>query len=157
MAHFAEIDSNNKVLRVVVACNEDIANNGGEQSVEAAAHFRRTCSLSINGVNWVQTSYNHSFRKQFAGSGMMYDSVKDKFLTPKPFESWSLDANDDWSAPIAYPSITSENVSDVGELDFLEIKWDDANQKWLAKQVINSNGDLSNIEWNPNSSSWSVV
>ena len=148
MAHFAEIDSNNKVLRVVVACNDDIANNGGEQSVEAAAHFRQICSLSINGVNWVQTSYNNNFRKTFAGYGMTYDIVKDKFLEQQPFPSWSLNDNDDWVAPIAYPSITSEVTEGVLPAEGV---------KFIAKKIINDSGDLANIEWNPSLSSWSVV
>jgi hypothetical protein len=62
MAHFAEIDLNGKVLRVNCACNQDIANNGGEQSEQAAKHFETTSPLSENGVKWVQTSYNHNFR-----------------------------------------------------------------------------------------------
>ena len=157
MAHFAEIDSNNKVLRVVVACNDDIANNGGEQSVEAATHFKQTCSLSINGIAWVQTSYNHNFRKTFAGYGMTYDAVKDKFLEKQPFSSWSLDDNDDWVAPVAYPSIISEDIPDVGEVRFIEINWDEDNQKWTGIKLRPSDGVLLDIEWDPSASSWSVI
>jgi hypothetical protein len=107
MAHFAEIDLNNIVLRVVVACNQDIANNGGELSEQAAEHFKTLCPLSENGIKWIQTSYNHNFRKQYAGIGYTYDSIKDKFISPQPFASWSLDANDDWQAPVAFPTVTT--------------------------------------------------
>ena len=55
MAHFAEIDSDNKVLRVVVACNDDVNANGGDQSESAAEHFKTVAPLSILGVKWVQT------------------------------------------------------------------------------------------------------
>jgi hypothetical protein len=55
MAHFAELDENNVVLRIVVACNQDIANNGGEQSEQAAEHFKTVLPFSSNGVKWVQT------------------------------------------------------------------------------------------------------
>ena len=106
MAHFAEIDSNNKVLRVVVACNQDVANNGGEQSEQAAKHFETTVPLSSNGVKWVQTSCNSNFRKQHAGTGYTYDSNKDKFIAPQPYPSWSLDENDDWQAPVPKPEPT---------------------------------------------------
>jgi len=68
MAHFTELDSNNKVLKVVVACNQDIANNGGEQSVAAATHFESVLPLSSQGVKYVQTSYN-SNAPGSAGSG----------------------------------------------------------------------------------------
>ena len=103
MGHFAEIDSNNKVLRVNCACNQNIANNGGDQSEQAAEHFQTISPLSENGVKWVQTSYNNNFRKQYAGTGYTYDSIKDKFIKPQPFPSWSLDSNDDWQSPIPYP------------------------------------------------------
>jgi hypothetical protein len=104
MAHFAELDSNNKVLRVVVGCNQDIANNGGEQSEQAAEHFKTVCPLSENGIKWVQTSYNNNFRKCYAGIGFYYDPIKDKFITPQPAASWSLDSNDDWQPPIPMPN-----------------------------------------------------
>tara|TARA_E500000305_G_C3929014_1_gene191859 strand:- start:176 stop:643 length:468 start_codon:yes stop_codon:yes gene_type:complete len=155
MAHFAEIDENGVVLRVVAACNEDIANNGGEQSEEAALHFRSVCPLTISGNEWVQTSYSNSFRKQFAGRGKIYDKVKNKFIMPQPFASWTLDASDDWQAPVAYPSV----VTDVGNSNvaLIEINWDEDNQKWLAQKVNDSDGALIDIEWNTSTNAWDVV
>jgi hypothetical protein len=50
MAHFAELDKDNKVIRVVVACNIDIANNGGELSEQAAKNFESICPFLENGV-----------------------------------------------------------------------------------------------------------
>ena len=120
MGHFAEIDSNNKVLRVNCACNQDIANNGGDQSEQAAQHFQTISPLSENGVKWVQTSYNNNFRKQYAGTGYTYDSIKDKFITPQPFPSWSLDTNDDWQPPIPYPQ------NDNNQQYF----WNEDNKTW---------------------------
>ena len=61
MAHFAELDSNNIVIEVKKACNIDIQNNGGEQSEQAATHFKSVCPLSENGIKYVQTSYNDNF------------------------------------------------------------------------------------------------
>jgi hypothetical protein len=120
MGHFAEIDSNNKVLRVNCACNQDIANNGGDQSEQAAQHFATVSPLSENGVKWVQTSYNNNFRKQYAGTGYTYDLIKDKFIKPQPFPSWSLDSNDDWQSPIPYPQ------NDNNQQYF----WNEDNQTW---------------------------
>jgi len=128
MAHFAEIDSNNKVLRVVVGCNQDIANNGGEQSEQAAEHFKTVCPLSINGIKWVQTSYNSNFRKQYAGVNYTYDSIKDKFIAPQPYLSWSLDASDDWQAPVPQPSLTEEQISE-GKY----YSWNEENLSWDLK------------------------
>jgi hypothetical protein len=146
MAHFAEIDSNNVVLRVNKACDIDIANNGGEQSEQAAEHFATVSPLSESGVKWVQTSYNHNFRKQFAGKGYTYDANKDKFIIPQPFASWSLDINDDWKAPVTYPTIEKD-----GDIDY-NIYWDEANLKWKA--VDRNNTDSAIFEWNSSSLSW---
>jgi hypothetical protein len=52
MAHFAEIDLNNKVLRIVAACDQDVSNNGGNQSEKAAEYFKTVCPLSENGIKW---------------------------------------------------------------------------------------------------------
>ena len=120
MAHFAEIDSNNKVLRVVVACNQDIANNGGELSEQAAEYFKKICPLSENGIKWIQTSYNNNFRKKYAGRGYIYDSIKDKFISPQPYPSWTLDSNDDWISPIPYPNNEDKSL----------YKWNETNQSW---------------------------
>ena len=144
MAHFAELDINNKVLRVVVACNQDIANNGGEQSEQAAEHFKTVCKLSENGVKWVQTSYNNNFRKQYAGTGKIYDSIKNKFINEQPFSSWSLDANDDWQAPIAYPTVTT-----YGDNVKYFISWDEAGQRWIGKDF-----EYNEFAWVPSSLSW---
>jgi len=133
MAHFAELDSNNKVLRVVVACNEDIANNGGEQSEQAGEHFKTVCPLSENGVKWIQTSYNNNFRKQYAGINFTYDPVKNKFLSPQIFSSWSLDANDEWKAPVAYPTIRTYGDN----IPYL-ILWDEDNLRWIGKDKQNN-------------------
>ena len=120
MGYFAEIDSNNKVLRVNSACNQDIANNGGDQSEQAAQHFATVSPLSENGVKWIQTSYNHNFRKQYAGKGHTYDSVKDKFISPQPYPSWSLDANDDWQPPVPYPQNNDNQY----------YSWNENNKNW---------------------------
>ena len=144
MAHFAELDLNNKVLRVVVACNQDIANNGGEQSEQAAEHFKKVCPFSEKGVKWVQTSYNNNFRKQYAGIGYTFDSTKNKFIAPQPFASWSLDANDDWQAPVAYPTVTT-----YGDNVRYFISWDETGQRWIGKD-----NELNEFKWIPSSFSW---
>ena len=104
MAHFAELDKDNKVLRVVVGCNTDIANNGGEQSTQAATHFETVVPLSTDGVKWMQTSYNHNFRKQYAGHDFIYDETNDRFLHPKPGAAWTYNTDGDLVPPMPMPS-----------------------------------------------------
>ena len=138
MAHFAEIDSNNKVLRVVVGCNQDIANNGGELSEQAAEHFKTVCPLSSEGIKWVQTSYNNNFRKQYAFIGCTYDENLDKFINPQPYPSWILNENFDWK-----PNISSLPPR-------YSLKWDENVQKYF----ITKTSDQTIFEWNPENSTW---
>lgn len=72
MAHFAEIDENNKVIRVLVVDNE--FENEGEDYLAN--------QLGLGG-RWIQTSYNAKFRGKFAGIGDVYDVKKDMFISPE--------------------------------------------------------------------------
>ncbi len=93
MSHWAELDENNVVLRVLVGDNNDPNGDEGYQWL-----------LDNLGGTWVKTSYNATIRKNFAGIGYTYDEALDAFVPPKPFESWVLDAETArWEAPVAYP------------------------------------------------------
>ena len=114
MAHFAEIVSG-VVARVIVVSNADTASNGVEDGAIGAAF----CHALLGGA-WVQTSYNGNMRKNYAGIGYTYDTLRDAFIAPKPFASWVLDeATCRWSAPVAMPS---EGVW----------MWDEATVSWVA-------------------------
>jgi len=104
ISHWAELDENNIVTRVLVGDNNDPAGDEGYQWL-----------LDNLGGTWVKTSYNtvagqHTnggtpFRKNYAGIGYSYDESRDAFIPPKPFASWTL--NEDtctWNAPVAYPT-----------------------------------------------------
>jgi hypothetical protein len=144
MAHFAELSQANIVLRVVVIDNNDVIANGGDQSATAEKAVEQIVPFSKWGVKWVQTSYNNNFRKQYAGIGYTFDSVKNKFIAPQPFASWSLDANDDWQAPVAYPTVLT-----YGDNVRYFISWDEAGQRWIGKDDQNNE-----FAWSPDSSSW---
>jgi hypothetical protein len=79
MAHFAELDSNNVVLRVVVVNNEDTMDANGVESEDVGVAY---CQ-SLFGGNWKQTSYNGNFRKHYAGIGYTYDPALDEFVPPQ--------------------------------------------------------------------------
>jgi len=83
MSHWAELDENNKVIRVTVGDNNDPAGDEGY-------------SWLINnlGGTWVQTSYNANFRFNYAGIGFTYDPVDDAFIAPAPCEHEELLLND---------------------------------------------------------------
>ena len=119
MAHFAELkamtdptgftsDSHQVVQRVVVVGNDIPAGDSTLGENDMHVDGETWCINFFKGGIWKQTSYNHNFRKQYAGKGYVYDPVKDKFIAPQPFASWSLDDNDNWQAPIDKPSITEE-------------------------------------------------
>jgi len=152
MAHFAEIDNTGKVLRVLVACNQDILNNGGDLSEQAAENFKKVAPLSKEGIKWVQTSYNNNFRKQFANSNFIYDSVKDIFISPKPFNSWILNSNNNWEAPVPYPSdITFGGPDQNNNYLTYVVNWDEDNKRWIG---FDYNVPPNKFAWILESSSW---
>ena len=125
MAHFAEIDSNSLVLRVVVVSNADTALADGKETESIGiAHCQK-----LFGGTWVQTSYNGNFRKNYAGVGSTYDSTRNAFYSPKPFNSWVLNESTCfWEAPVALPS-------DSGEGDPPKMyKWDEDSTSWVVDE-----------------------
>lgn len=103
MAHYAFLDSNGVVTQVIVGKDE------GEDGVDWEQYYGQ-----IKGQTCKRTSYNtranaHAtngspFRKNYAGIGYVYDSVKDAFIPPKPYPSWILDEETcTWEAPIKRP------------------------------------------------------
>ena len=151
MAHFAELNNSNEVLRVVVISNDDVEANGGELSSEAETFVASIVPHSEDGTAWKQTSYNNNFRKQYAGIGDTFDSSKDKFIKPKPYPSWSLDSNDDWEAPVTYPTITEIDSKPV------LISWDEDNQKWLGATYTGAPIVTTNYEWDATNLQWNEV
>ena len=122
MAHFAELDSNNIVLRVVVIHNEDIKTSSGFESEELGIAF---CQNLFGGGTWIQTSYTGKIRTNFAGTGFTYDPERDAFIPPKPedYPSWVLDENTlRWTFPIPEPT---ENRASY--------RWDESTVSWVLK------------------------
>ena len=106
MSHWAEIDQNNIVLRVLVGNNSEP--DEGQAFMESL------------GGTWVKTSYNGTIRKNFAGIGFHYDPVADHFYAPQPYPSWTLDENAQWQAPVPYPT------------DGLMYQWNEELADWQA-------------------------
>jgi|9_EtaG_2_1085328.scaffolds.fasta_scaffold31292_2 hypothetical protein len=123
MAHFAQLDSNNIVLTVLVVNNEVLLKEDNTESELKGIEFLNSL---LGTSNWKQTSYNGNFRKNFAGVGYTYDSGRDAFVPPKPFDSWVL--NEDtclWEAPIEYPNtLNDEGIPDI-------YLWNEEKQEWV--------------------------
>jgi len=119
VAHFAELDDNNIVKRVIVVATKD---NSDANGVEKESIGRAFCERLFGG-NWVQTSYNGNMRKRYAGIGYSYDPALDAFIAPKPFPSWTLDDNADWQAPVPMPT------------DGKMYAWDEDAQAWVETEM----------------------
>ena len=103
MAHFAKLDSDNKVIHVSVVDNWNTVDGSGNESEEVGVAYLK----SIHGAdtNWKQTSYNNNIRKNYAGIGYTYDAGRDAFISPKPFASWILNETTcRYEAPISKPT-----------------------------------------------------
>ena len=112
MAHFTKLNQNNIVITVNVVHNNELLVDGVENEQKGVDFLN---NLFNTNDNWKQTSYNtrggvHKlggtpFRKNYAGVGYTYDEVKDAFIEPQPYPSWTL--NEDtcqWEAPVAFPN-----------------------------------------------------
>jgi hypothetical protein len=137
MASFAKLNSENIVITVVSVVNEVIKDSNGVEQEQLGIDFLKTLYNEPNAV-WKQTSYNtrggiHSsggtpFRKNHAGIGMTYDSNRDAFISPKPFNSWILNENTClWEAPIPMPTTELENNQFYS--------WDEETLNWTLQNI----------------------
>ena len=108
MPYFARLDENNVVLsveRVVGVADGDAEGEAFLRNIYGTTDRFRFCK------------YNGTVRKQYPGPGFTYDEAGDVFVQPRPYPSWTLDANHDWQAPVAKP-----------DGDYWA--WDEASQSW---------------------------
>ena len=118
MAYFAELNSNNVVLRVIAVDNNECLDSSGVEQESLGIAF---CQNLLGGV-WKQTSYNSKIRKNYAGIGYTYDQSRDAFIPPQPYSSWIIDETTcQWKAPVEYPSANKFYL------------WDETNLKWELK------------------------
>ena len=115
MAHFAQLNADNEVITVTVVSNQDILDDEGREIESLGVEI---CERVVGPGPWVQTSYNGTFRKQYAGIGFTYDPDADVFISISPYPSWKLDSNYDWQAPTPMP--------DDGGL----YSWNEETQTW---------------------------
>ena len=119
MAHFAKINDNNFVVQIIVVSNAD-APDPFPGSEALGQQF--IAGLGLGGI-WKQTSYNGTFRKNYASIGCVWDEQRDAFIPPQPFPSWVLDEETcNWVAPVPYP--------DDGE----QYWWDEGAASWVLDE-----------------------
>lgn len=108
MAHFAKLGINNVITQVVVVDNKDTSDAEGNEK----EHIGQAFLERVLGGQWVQTSYNDSFRIKYAGSGYTWrpdlntsNVITGAFIAPKPYQSWSLNTEYtfNWDPPITQP------------------------------------------------------
>lgn len=115
MAHFAEIGLDNIVQQVIVVNNGELLDENGIEQEAKGCEFCR----QLLGGTWIQTSYNNTLRKNFAGVGYTYNSTLDAFVPPQPYPSWTLDETTcHWQPPTPMPQ------------DGNQYTWNEATQTW---------------------------
>lgn len=106
MSHWAEVDNNNKVIRVLVGDNNDPAGDEGYQWL-----------IDNLGGTWIKTSYNSKIRGTYAGIGYTYNPEEDIFITPQPYPSWIREGSF-WNPPVPRP-------------EGLNWRWDEDTLSWI--------------------------
>lgn len=102
MAHFAELNADNIVQRIVVVANAVLDKDGVETESQGVTHLQ---SLYGADTQWKQCSYNGTTRFRFPSPGMFYDASKDGFYTPQPHDNWVWDDTSKcYVPPVAYPT-----------------------------------------------------
>ena len=153
MAHFCELDEDNKVLKTLVFSNDDIDKHGGDLSITAEQWVATTPFTTAEdsptgkaGVSWKQTSYSGTFRKNFGGVGSYYDKTRDAFiLVEKPFNSWVLNETSfRYEAPIDWP-----NTNKIRD-EFVFYDWNETNQRFQGRII----SDNKEVYWNHNNLTW---
>ncbi len=152
MASFAELKPSNNVVLRTVKIGDDVPTSDGPLGENDMRPDGETyCTNLFGGGIWKQCSATGAFRKQNAGIGDTYDAVKDKFIRPQPYPSWTLDSNDDRQAPVAVPNestlILDENVS-VLKFPY----WVEEEYRWESQDLLAD--PMVNYYWNTDTSSW---
>lgn len=138
MAHYAILDSNNIVVKVIVGKDENDNNTNWEDfyAQEFGMTCKRTSYNTCAGIHYdpdtrlPSNNQSKAYRKNYAGIGYQYDEQRDAFIPPKPYPSWILNENRCvYEAPIPVPDNTNP------------YRWDEETLSWIARQTEISNGN----------------
>lgn len=132
MAHFAQLDEQNKVIQVIVVSNDVINNLPFPESEPLGVDFCQ--SLYGENTVWKQTSYNGNFRKIYAGIGHLYDATVDEFIPPVE----NLLNNDTLTIDPITPALSEENSSTTESIFVLPTVSENIILDTTASDTINS-------------------
>jgi hypothetical protein len=133
MAHFAKIGLDSKVIRVSVVDNKNLLDADGNEVESIGVTYLNGVYGDDDTYIWKQTSYNGTFRKNFAGIGYTYDSVRDAFIPPNEYGSWVL--NDEtciWENPVLRPDLETNSFGGYKNKWF----WDEDTVSWVLEGVV---------------------
>lgn len=123
MASFVKLNSDNIVIAGEYVVNEVIKDSNGIEQEQLGIDFLKKLYNEPTAV-WKQTSYNNRIRKNYAGIGFTYDSNRDAFIPPKPYNSWILNEQTcTWEAPVAYPT------------DGQRYSWNEETLNWTLQNI----------------------
>lgn len=161
--YFAELNSNNVVIRVIVG-NPDSVSHPMDPAGEQWCSENIPNDLGIDlvngvypGVSWKQTFDDNITRGNFAAKNYTYDSVNDVFISTQPYASWVLDGSYKWKPPVGFPI-----VDDLGNSlprgaffpDSLSIGWSEPDLTWIGTRKI---GEVVVTKlWNSNNLTWNI-
>ena len=124
MAHYAFMDSDNIVVKVITGVDETETQDDNGTVVGGSGEAWEVFYASQpwhEGLTCKRTSYNNNIRKQYAGIGFTYNVEADVFVAPQPYPSWTLDSSHDWQPPTPKP-----------EGDY---SWNEEELEWVVIQL----------------------
>ena len=136
MAHYAILNSQNKVINVIVGADEHTQDDDTIGSADRTAQWENEFAVLLGADSCKRTSYNTRgnehinggtpYRKNYASIGYSYDAEKDAFIPPKPFDSWTLNETTClWESPVAYPDVVEDDDGNP-----IIYTWNETNQSW---------------------------
>jgi len=149
MATFAKLDITNTVTKLIKVGNDVTTSNGSLGENDKHVDGEKYCNELLGG-NWKQSSFTGAFRGRPAMIGGAYNPEKDIFIDEQPYVSWTLNANNEWQAPVAKPTVELYS-SFANPNPSYGSKWNEEQQRWECKD---ENGALN--VWNPDTSSWNI-
>lgn len=149
MAHFAKIDSNNKVETVIVAPDQAYVDSLGGRWIQTS--YNTSAGVHYDPVTGQPSAdQSKALRKNFAGIGANYDESRDAFISDQPYPSWTLNETSCiYEPPVAIPTIWTYATDEREDEIFKFTDWDEPNLRWIAIKQ-----DDTNIYWDPNTTSW---